>query len=51
MSPDWLGVNTFALLHILDFISEQIKGAEGEEGLNKAADGEEGLNNVPLLQK
>ena len=51
MSPDWLGVNTFALLHILDFISEQIKAAEGEEGLNKAADGEEGLNNVPLFQK
>ena len=38
---DWLGVNTFALLQILVFMSEPIT----------AADGEEGLNNVPLLQK
>ena len=39
MSPNWLGVNTLALLQILDFMSEPIT----------AADGEEGLNNVPLL--
>ena len=42
MSPDWLGVDTFALLQILDFMSEQIKAADGEDGLNKAADGGEG---------
>jgi hypothetical protein len=39
--PDWLGVNILAFLQILDFMSEPIT----------AADGEEGLNSVPLLQK
>ena len=41
ISPNWLRVYTPALLQILDFMSEPIT----------AADGEEGLNNVPLLQK
>ena len=40
MSPVWVVVNTCALLQTLAFMSEPIR----------AADGEEGLNNVPLLQ-
>ena len=41
ISPDRLGVYTFALLQILDFMKE----------LTAAAFGEEGLKNVPLLQE
>ena len=41
ISPDWLGVYTFALLQISDFMMEPTTAAFGEEGLNI----------VPLLQK